>query len=273
MKSPALKALLLGLPLLFPLGMALDLWLGSHRDASGQSVTSRVRYGENEMAPEWMPKEWVRPFLSEISLDPNESIFSSDIKEVSQKLSESVWIQSVDTVERDFKGNMSLDITVRKPICVIRRKNRLDRYLDGNLVEMPILNFRHPEKLKGETLPIVLVGSLIKVEEQDRKVWLREMVRFLKEWSAADLGDRLSLHLIDMLPYQSEATRVCRLKLMLQDLKFKGPVIIEWGVHQEFSVLEGRKSDQKWADLRATLDQERPFSSLDLRYQAPDVTY
>jgi|SaaInlStandDraft_1057018.scaffolds.fasta_scaffold11511_2 hypothetical protein len=275
MKPSALKALLLGLPFLFPLGLALDLWLGDHKNVAGQSVTSQVMYGENEMAPPWMPKSWVRPFLKEINLESSQSIFSQDLKQVSKDLNDSVWIESVDIVQRDFKGNMSLNITVRKPICVIRREKRLDRYLDRNLMEMPILSFRSPEKLKDETLPVVLVGSLIppKVTKQDRDQWLIEMGTFLKEWTSAGLEERLALHLIDMIPYQSKAARVCRLKLMTVDLKFKGPVIIEWGVHREFNELEGRKSAQKWDDLKATLAQERPFSSLDLRYQSPDITY
>jgi hypothetical protein len=271
MKAPVLRILLLGLPFLFPLGLALDLWLGSHRDDAGQAVTSQVRYGENQEAPEWMPKEWISAYLREIRLDSQKSIFSRDLKDVSQALSDSPWVRSVDTVRRDYKGNMVLKITPRKPICVIRRKNRLDRYLDGDLVEMPVLNFREPEKLREEVLPVVLVGSLINQDEHDREVWLREMIDFLKEWSVAGLQDRLSLHIVDMVPYRSETTNVCRLKLMTKDLKFKGPVIVEWGVHQEFSVLEGRASAQKWEDLGATLGQDRPFSSLDLRYQALDI--
>jgi len=271
-RTHGLKVFLLGWPLVLVLGMALDLWVWDRPKEAGQTVTSQVRFGENEMAPAWMPKEWIHPFLKEIRHELREPIFSRDLKEFSQVISASAWVQSVDTVNRDFKGHSTLVITARKPVCVIRRKDGLDhQYLDKNLVEMPVLNIKDPEKLLGETLPIVHVGALLSEVKQDQEKWLVELVKFIGEWNNSGIQNRLMLQLIDMVPYHSQAARVCFLKLTTQDLKFKHPVVIEWGAHQEFNALEERELPQKWADLHSTIAQDWPFSSLDLRHKVPDI--
>lgn len=270
--NPWLKGVLQALPLFLFAGVCFDLWM--RRPDSGNAVVSSASYGEKELAPPWMPPHWIGPFMREIHLESRDSIFSDELGLVASQISDSPWVAGVQRVRRNYAGDVQLSIRIRRPLCVLHRQGKDHRYLDGELVELPLLSPHRPHELVSVRLPEVHVDSIVSEDGAVRRRWLSELIRFIEEWNARpEMVERLQVKRIDLDPYRSGPAKECRLRVLVKDLRFKSDVLIEWGVHREFNELEGRRSDEKWSDLMAAIGQDRPFSSLDLRYKTPDINY
>jgi hypothetical protein len=263
-----LRALLWIVPPAIWLYLVVQAW----EVAQPEAVTNaRFQYGQNELAPEWMPKSWLRSFLKEINLEVTESLFARDLKEVANSLMISPWVKRVGYMRRSYSGDMKMALEIRKPVCLLRRGSQ-QRYLDDELTELQLMNLVDPEKLNHETLPVVDVQNLENIPTKQKTQYLAELVGFLKQWNQRDLvATRLALNQILLDPYKGGGE--CRLKVMVRDLKFGSEVLLDWGVHRDYNELEDRRSEEKWRDLESAISQERPFSALDLRYKKPDIRF
>jgi len=232
------------------------------------------RYGKSNFVPEWMPKSWVGEFLRSIHLDIDESLFSRSLPEMEKTLRSSPWIKEVKTLRRNFKGDLTLALNVRKPICVLKAKAK-SHYMDAEGELLFPLNSNELDVLSnGEILPKVYVDEIVKDDAQDRQNWLLEVAQLINEWDKSPLvSQRLMLKEINMSPYRSKDIAEVRLKVTCQDRQFSNDILIEWGVHRDYNELEDRYSEEKWDDLKFAIGTGRAFKTLDLRYKKPDISF
>lgn len=264
------------LPFVIPLVVWVWLIFGvwAEREDSQGRYTTQVKYGQNELAPEWMPETWVRSFLREVNLDVSEALFARDLTEVESSLASSVWIRRVVELRRTYQGEVTVSLEVRRPVCLMENRGRRT-YLDEDLKEMAPF-YRKDMRLlgQGEELPQVDVSAIATGSDAQKAQWLQEMVGFLKEWETNRvIGERLSLLSIVMDPYRAESSGECRLLLKVKDAVFGGEVDLNWGIHREYNELEDRRSEEKWEALVMAIGQNRKFDALDLRYKRPEIKY
>jgi hypothetical protein len=255
-------------------GVAISSWFAwGHREGGELPYASHVRYGQNELAPNWMPKSWVRSFLREVHLDVSEALFARDLTEIEKTLRSSNWIERVAVLKRSYDGEVELSLAVRRPICLMKNRERMT-YLDDDLQELSPFYGGRLRELVGEKLPLVDVSAIVMGSPNQRDAWLAEMVTFLKEWMVETVVlDRFHLDRVQMSPYRAESSGECRLELVVVDRKFGGEVRLSWGIHRDYNELEDRYSKEKWDDLKVAIGQSRKFDALDLRYKRPEIQY
>lgn len=231
------------------------------------------RYGKSDFVPGWMPKSWVAKFLRATHLDIDESLFQRSLEEMANSVEASEWVKEVKKVERNFKGEFSLVLDVRKPVCVMTNQG-VNWYYDTELTQLPVLSTQNIHQLaNGEVLPIVHVGPISKDSSQNRVKWCGEIVNLAVAWNEDPvISQRLRLLEVEVEPYRSQGFNECRLILKVRDNKFSQMITIHWGVNRDYNELEDRTSQDKWTDLIFAIGQERPFQALDLRYKKPEIT-
>ena len=264
------------LPFLVPFVVWVWLVCGvwAEREDSQGRYSTQVKYGQNELAPDWMPETWVRSFLREVNLDVSEALFARGLSEVESALVSSVWIERVVELRRTYQGEVTVSLEVRRPVCLMENRGR-STYLDEDLKEMAPFYRKDMKVLgQGEELPRVDVSAIAMGSDAQKAQWLREMVGFLREWKAnGAVQERLSLTDIVMDPYRAESSGECRLQLKVKDKLFRGEVDLNWGIHREYNELEDRRSEDKWEALMMAIGQNRAFDALDLRYKRPEIKY
>jgi hypothetical protein len=231
------------------------------------------RYGKSDFVPAWMPKSWVAKFLRATHLDIDESLFQRSLEEMANSVEASEWVKEVKKVERNFKGEFSLALDVRKPVCVMTNQGA-NWYYDTDLIQLPVLSTQNIHQLAdGDILPIVHVDPIAKDTSQNRMKWCGEIVNLAVAWNEDPvISDRLRLLEIELEPYRTTNFNECRLILKVRDNKFSQMITINWGINRDYNELEDRTSQDKWTDLIFAIGQERPFQALDLRYKKPEIT-
>ncbi|MBF0197745.1 MAG: hypothetical protein HQL32_08540 [Planctomycetes bacterium] len=262
------------------------LWYGvveaRDHEAFADESSGVFRLEAHSVAPEWMPRTWHRNFFKDLLFDRSRPAFARDLHSVVEELGESPWVEEVKSVKRAYNGDVQLALSVRKPACLLKN-NRGARYLDRYAKEMPLLSRSSYNKLlqlkddrSSPLLPEVDVSALVNKSLSDslRRKWLQEVVDFVLSWQQQDtFYDRLELKEIDMKPYESKAGLECLLTLVAVDLNFSKKVKINWGIHREYNELEDRYAKDKWQDLIRAIEQKKYFSSVDLRYKEPGVSF
>jgi hypothetical protein len=265
------------IPLLVWSWLVLEVW--SEKEDSKGRYTTQIKYGQNELAPEWMPESWVRSFLREVNLDVSEALFARKLSDIESMLagsnpSKPKWIKRVVELNRTYQGEVLVSLRVRKPVCLMVNRGR-KTYLDEELKEIAPFYRKDMRMLaNGEILPLVDVSAIAAGSDAQKAQWLREMVGLLGEWkSSLVIKERFTLSAVIMKPYQAESSGECQLLLNVKDLAYGGVVDLNWGIHREYNELEDRRSEDKWSSLMMAIGQNRKFNALDLRYKRPEIKY
>ena len=217
---------------------------------------------KSENLPKWMPTSWCRVLLkrfAEKKIDPN---FDNNLKVLHDEIKMITWVKGVKKIYRDYRGNLDVDLEIRRPLCVIK-KGRNIRYLDANLdldYMRPLTNENYNILKNGEKLPLVIINM-----KENKNNWIEDLVDYIIKWNKETLiNSRFTLNEIVMNPHRTNS--YCSLTLKLLDKEHHKVTQVVWGISQNENALESRTGIEKWADFRNAVARGGYNDSLDLRY-------
>lgn len=254
----------------------LGFWLYGASDALKSSREAYQPLGDvvsKDIIPGWMPQPWVDPLLKELSL--RKYNFNDSIPDMMHELEKSIWVESVSRVYRDFSGEVKMNLKIHRPVCIFKnREVKTFGSAKGHFLRMfsDEDTYTLDEQGRPSELPIIDVKGITSADVDSKNAWVRELTSFVNEWNAVEsIHQRLQLKLLEPEIYSARDGLHLMLKCQAFDRKLGGDVSLQWGELIEFSIVEDKSSEEKWKDLQVILQNDKPFSSLDLRYKESGV--
>ncbi len=230
---------------------------------------------ESEWLPKWMPSHWCRELLNRIAEKKIEPNFNNSLEKIGSRLNEISWVDSVEKISRNYRGDFKVNIKIKTPICLIQINKKVG-YLDKSGDYMKPLSNKNLHILNdGRVLPVINANKLTPstASKDEMRQAFDDLIRYLIKWeSEASVKGRYELNSIEMLPYKKRSFFGCRFILNLSDKKYRKPTQVVWGISQNENALESRTGEHKWADFRNAVARGGYNNSLDLRYNVSKTT-